>query len=135
MIRKSIGRKLKKLAWMYTETSSSKILIIIAFWFLRKNLEIYLRNVTEIPILYICALSQNNQINWWKYRMERLDSFSSCRPPGGWQYRPTFRHQYFKNGESKQNFDQYVCERLFSGLSNDTQIDRFCTFGSVILDV
>ena len=48
---------------MYTETSSSKILIIIAFWFLRKNLEIYLRNVTEIPILYIFALSQNNQIN------------------------------------------------------------------------
>ena len=83
---------------------------------------------------YISALCRRT-IKLIDGNTEWLDSFSSCRPPGGWQYQPTFRHQYFKNGESKQNFDQYVCERLFSGLSNDTQIDRLCTFGSVVIDV
>ena len=39
------------------------------------------------------------------------------------------------NGESKYSLHKYVFKRIFDKLSNGIQVDKFCTCGSIVIDV
>ena len=45
------------------------------------------------------------------------------------------KHCLQKNGESKHCLQKNVFERVFDKLSNDMQVDRICTCGSLVTDV
>ena len=51
------------------------------------------------------------------------------------QYWPTSEQQYLKNVKSKQDCYQYLLKRIFDDISNDTQVDRLCSYGSVVTEV
>ena len=44
-----------------------------------------------------------------------------------------FRQQYLEKSESKHCLHKYI--RVFDKLSNDMQVDRLCTCGSLVIDV
>ena len=59
---KSLYKKIK-LAWMYTETSTDEIIMIVAFWLQQKNMwgyKITQKSVTKMTILKQCVSPQNN---------------------------------------------------------------------------
>ena len=51
------------------------------------------------------------------------------------KYRPTFKQQYLKNVESRHCLHKNFRKRIFYKLSNNIQVDRLCTCGSVVIDV
>ena len=46
----------------------------------------------------------------------------------------TFKKQYLENGESEHCLHKNIFEKVFDALSNDIQVDRFCTCGSLVID-
>ena len=60
-----------------------------------------------------------------------LNPFTPCCPLGGSQCRPTFGQQNLENGMSKRYLYQHAFDRIFK-ISNDTQVDRIYTCGSVV---
>ena len=62
-----------------------------------------------------------------------LNPFDHCYALGGSKYRPTFKQQYLKNGNSKECRQHFA--RTFDKLSNDIQIVRLCTWRYLVIDV
>ena len=60
--------------------------------------------------------------------------FAPCDPLCGSKYRPSFEHQYLENGKSKHCLQKGFI-KVFNKLSNNIQVYRRRTCGSLVMDV
>ena len=103
-----------------------------------KNFLSKFHNSKIIPLglsIYIESSNVNHNKQFLENRHENVQTFFLTLMSDVTQYWPTSEQQYLKNVKSKQDCYQYLLKRIFDGISNDTQVDRLCSYGSVVTEV